>query len=96
MLSIFTSIESYDFSNASFEVYGVTIYICSKDINGQWYSRLLCTKSRVDADHSTLRTERCINISATINNVANAWELNVKDFHQWIDSLIVLGWFNSQ
>lgn len=98
--SISTSIEIHGFCDASLEAYGAAIYIRSKDTNGQWHSRLLCAKSRV-APLKALTIPRlelsgALTLAQLSIKVANAWELNVNDFYLWTDSLIVLGWLNSQ
>lgn len=93
-------IEIHGFCDASLEAYGAAIYIRSRDINGQWHSRLLCAKSRV-APLKTLTIPRlelsgALTLAQLSVKVANAWDLKVHNFYLWTDSLIVLGWLNSQ
>lgn len=93
-------IEIHGFCDASQQAYGAAIYVVSKDLNGQRHSRLLCSKSRVaplkNITIPRLELNGALILTQLSVKVADAWEIDVKSFHLWTDSMIVLGWLNSQ
>jgi len=94
-------IELHGFCDASQEAYGACIYVRTrdKDSDGGFCSRLLCSRSRVTPlKGSTIpRLELCgaLVLAQLAVKVAMAWSCDVKCFHLWTDSTVVLGWLNS-
>ncbi|XP_025192662.1 uncharacterized protein LOC112592723 [Melanaphis sacchari] len=93
-------IEVHGFCDASEKAYGACIYVRSKDQNEQWCSRLLCSKSRVapvkGATIPRLELEGALVLAQLAEKVAAAWELDVKNFYLWTDSMVALGWIRSE
>lgn len=94
-------IEFHGFCDASQEAYGACIYVRSQGIDdgGQVYSRLLCSKSRVaplkGSTIPRLELSGALVLAQLAVKVALAWDVDVKCFHLWTDSTVVLGWINS-
>jgi len=94
-------IELHGFCDASQEAYNACIYVRTKDkgSDGGFYSRLLCSRSRVTPlKGSTIpRLELCgaLVLAQLAVKVAMAWSCDVKCFHLWTDFTVVLGWVNS-
>lgn len=88
------AVEMHGFCDASIESYGACIYVRSRDEKGQYYSRLLCSKSRVASlKGATIpRLELCgaLLLSQLVAKVADSWNITIKEFHLWTDSIIVL------
>lgn len=86
-------IEFHGFCDASQEAYGACIYVRSKGQNGQWYARLCPLKGstipRLELVGALILTQLAV-------KVAYSWEVQVQGFYFWTDSMVVLGWLNSQ
>ncbi|XP_060836320.1 uncharacterized protein LOC132918983 [Rhopalosiphum padi] len=94
------NVEVHGFCDASEEAYGACIYVRSKGQNEQWCSRLLCSKSRVapvkGATIPRLELGGALVLAQLAEKVALAWELDIKDFYLWTDSMVALGWIRSE
>lgn len=100
ILSVSEQIELHDFCDESQEAYKGCIYVRSKTQSGQVYAHLLCFKSRVlqikKAIIPHLELGEALILSQLIAKEVSAWGLEVKNFYLQIDSMVVLGWLNSQ
>ncbi|GAB1868686.1 hypothetical protein CAJAP_09765 [Camponotus japonicus] len=86
------------FCDASLRAYGACIYLQTIDIDNNYSSSLLCSKSRVAPVKSktiTLpRLELCgaVVLVRLFQNVKRALRIEVSEMHAWSDSTIVLAW----
>lgn len=91
--------EIHGFSDASQDAYGACIYVRSKDHNGRWHIKLICTKTRVTpltgATIPRLEPGGTLILAQLALKIAKSWEIDVSQFWLWTDSTIVLGWINS-
>lgn len=98
--SVSVEVEIHGFCDASEEGFGAAIYVRSKDEMENWNLRLLCTKTRVAPLKSStiLRLELCgaLTLAHLAKKTAEAWECGKEEIHLWTDSMVVLGWINSQ
>jgi len=93
-------VEIHGFCDASEEAYGSAIYVRSKDMTGCWHSRLLCSRTRVaplkGSKIPRLELGGALILTQLSIKVSEALEMDVKKFYLWTDSMVVLGWLNSQ
>ncbi|XP_008182965.1 uncharacterized protein LOC103309405 [Acyrthosiphon pisum] len=93
-------VEIHGFCDASEEAYGSAIYVRSKDCTGYWHSRLLCARTRVaplkGSTIPRLELGGALTLTQLSIKVSEALEMDVKKFYLWTDSMVVLGWLNSQ
>jgi len=98
--SFSSEVQLHGFCDASEEAFGAAIYVRSKDQEGNWTARLLCVKTRVaPLKGSTIpRLELCgaLTLAKLANKTAEAWELEKGDIYLWTDSMVVIGWLNSE
>lgn len=95
-----SEIEIHGFCDASEEAFGAAIYVRSKDLMGNWATRLLCAKTRVaPLKGSTIpRLELCgaLTLAHLAKKATEAWELEKSEVYLWTDSTVVIGWLNSE
>jgi len=93
-------VQLHGFCNASEEAYGAAIYVRSKDQMGNWTARLLCSKTRVAPLKGSKipRLELCgaLILAQLAKKAAEAWELENSSIYLWTDSMVVIGWLNSE
>lgn len=98
--SFSSEVQLHGFCDASEEAYGAAIYARSKDQTGNWTARLLCSKTRVaPLKGSTIpRLELCgaLTLAKLVKKTAEAWELENSSIYLWTDSMVVIGWLNSE
>lgn len=92
--------EIHGFCDASQEAYGAAIYIRSHGKNGHWCTQFLCAKTRVaplkGSTIPRLELSGALILARLALKVAEAWNLNVKEFYFWTDSTVVLGWLKNE
>lgn len=92
--------QIHGFSDASQEAYGACVYIRTRDENGQFYTRLLCSKTRVaplkGSTIPRLELNGALLLSQLVERVSKAWSVDCRSCRLWTDSTIVLGWLNAQ
>lgn len=93
-------VEIHGFCDASEEAYGSAINVRSKDYTGYWHSRLLCARTRVaplkGSTVPRLELGGALTLTQLSRKVSEALEMDVKKFYLWTESMVVLGWLNSQ
>lgn len=76
------------------------MYVRSRDKNGNWRSRILCSKTRVaplkNITISRLELNGSLLLAQLVQKVAQSWEMPSKSFKLWTDSTILLSWLSSQ
>lgn len=91
-------LEIHGFCDASQDAYGACLYIRSQQHNGVWESYLLRSKSRVASLTPTTipRLELCgaVLLIELAKKVAACLDLDIKSFHFWTDSMVVLSWIH--
>ncbi|KAF0745786.1 Uncharacterized protein FWK35_00034883, partial [Aphis craccivora] len=92
--------ELHGFCDASGEAYGACVYVRYLNQYGQWKASLLCSKTRVAPLRSVtiprLELNGALLLVQLSSKVAQSWGTDVKNFKLWSDSMVVLGWLNSQ
>lgn len=95
-----SEVQLHGFCDASEEAFGAAIYVRSKNEMGNWTIRLLCSKTRVaPLKGSTIpRLELCgaLTLTQLAKKTAEAWELENSSIYLWTDSMVVIGWLNSE
>ncbi|XP_060855473.1 uncharacterized protein LOC132933172 [Metopolophium dirhodum] len=98
--SLSYEVQLHGFCDASEEAFGAAIYVRSKNQIGNWTARLLCSKTRVaPLKGSTIpRLELCgaLTLAQLAKKTAEAWELESSSIYLWTDSMVVIGWLNSE
>lgn len=98
--SLSSEVQLHGFCDASEEAFGAAIYVRSKNQMGNWTARLLCSKTRVaPLKGSTIpRLELCgaLVLTQLAKKTAEAWELDNSSIYLWTDSMVVIGWLNSE
>ncbi|XP_050435204.1 uncharacterized protein LOC126842319 [Adelges cooleyi] len=81
------------------EAYGACIYVRSLGYDGKWHAQLLCSKTRVaplkGVTIPRLELNGAVLLVQLAYKVAESWKIDVQSFKLWTDSMIVLGWLNS-
>lgn len=94
------SIQLHCFSDASEKAYGGAIYVRSKDMEGNYYTQLLCAKSRVaplkQITIPKLELSGALLISQLSDKIKKVLKLPIDDIFYYTDSTIVLGWISSE
>ncbi|XP_050431415.1 uncharacterized protein LOC126839984 [Adelges cooleyi] len=92
-------VELHGFCDASMEAYGACIYVRSLGYDGKWHAQLLCSKTRVaplkGVTIPRLELNGAVLLVQLAYKVAESWKIDVQSFKLWTDSMIVLGWLNS-
>lgn len=92
--------ELREFCDVLIEAYGACVYVRSLDKKGQWYSGLLCSRSKVASLRGVtilrLELNAALLLTQFAAKVSQSWGIEIKDFRFWSDSKVVLGWLNSQ
>lgn len=95
-VTLAVKLEIHGFCDASQDAYGACLYLRSQRENGEWESHLLCSKSRVTplAPTSIPRLELCgaVLLIELARKVATSLDLDIKTFHLWTDSMVVMAW----
>lgn len=77
-------IQMHGFCDASQNAYGACLYVRSRDKDGKYHSRLLCSKTRVAPLRGCTipRLELCgaLLLVELVQIVANSWELEIGNF----------------
>ncbi|XP_033225741.1 uncharacterized protein LOC117178421 [Belonocnema kinseyi] len=93
-------IQLHGFSDASKTAYGACIYLRSKGPDGNIYTNLLCSKSRVAPlqTQSIPRLELCgaLELSRLCSKVTLSLDLSINKIYLWCDATIVLGWLKKE
>ena len=95
-----TEIQLHGFPDASKTAYGACMYLRSQDIDGNIYTRLLCSESRVAPlqTQSILRLELCgaLELAKLCSKIKLAIDLPINKKFLWCDATIVLGWLKKE
>lgn len=94
--SSYINLQLHGFADASQQAFGACIYVRSEDGNGNFITKLVCSKTRVAPlkDSTIPRLELCgaVMLAALITRVNAALGIPFEDIILWSDSMIVLAW----
>lgn len=95
----YVNLELHGFSDASEIAYGACIYVHFISQDGEYSTRLLCSKSRIAPlkSLSLLRLELCASLllAQLVDKIVKCLTCKINSIYYWTDSTIVLSWIHS-
>nr|CAI5845055.1 unnamed protein product [Callosobruchus analis] len=97
--SVYIAVELHGFCDSSILAYGACIYIRCSLCSNQFYSQLLCAKSRVaplkQVSLPRLELCGCVLLANLAKKVKESLRINFNKHYFWTDSMIALAWIDN-